>query len=190
MARSAIERSFLRQAGIHFVLSRLYQQGMLASPSPAGSATVDVVVLAGDETVVATLQVVTRSRGDAKGWEMNRRHERIRVPTSFHAFVDLEVKQGMMPITYVVPSSEVANVLVASHKAWLAVRGHRDSPMRRVKTAHSFHVPGYPNGWMEKYREAWHQLSAAAIQKAEPLNNGEFGATVYPPALLPTPPGT
>jgi len=55
-AKSAIERGLVGPAGEHFVLFRLYQQGMLASLSPPGLAMVDILVMAYDQSVVATLQ--------------------------------------------------------------------------------------------------------------------------------------
>ena len=188
--RTAVQRSLIGPAGEHFVLFRLYQQGMLASLSPPGSPTVDVLVLAADERVVATLQVKTRTRGADKGWHMNVKHEHISAPRCLYAFVDMEVPEGVMPITYIIPSGQVAKMLAASHKAWLAIPNHRDNPMRRVRPSHPFKVPGYPDGWMDQYREAWAQLRVAIEKKPELLNNGEIEPTTYIPALLPTPSGT
>jgi hypothetical protein len=187
--RTALQKSLVGPAGEHFVLFRLYQQGMLASLLPSGAPTADVSVLAADESVVATLQVKTRTAGDDKGWPMNAKHEHIRAPRCFYAFVDMEVPKDTMPITYIIPSSEVAKMLVASHKAWLSIPHHHDTPMRRVKSTHPFEVPGYPDGWMEQYRESWDRLKSVVEQNREPLNNGELG-TRYLPGLLPTPPGT
>lgn len=59
--RSALQKALVGPAGEHFVLFRLYQHGMLASLSSPGSPTVDVLVLAHDESVIATLQVNTRT---------------------------------------------------------------------------------------------------------------------------------
>src|SRR5262249_53969941 len=141
--RPQIQRSLVGPAGEHFVLFRLYQLGMLASLALPGSPTVDVLVLSIDEKVIATLQVKTRTTGPDKGWPMNEKHERFAQPRSYYAFVDLEVAEGSMPVTYVVPSAEVAKMVASSHKAWLATpgvggRAHRDNPMRRVKPAHDF----------------------------------------------------
>ena len=180
----------VQTAGEHFVLFRLHEQGMLATMAPPGSPTVDVLVLGSDEHIVATLYVKIRTRGADKGWTMSAKHEQIRAPRCFYAFVDREVPKGMMPVTYIIPSTEVANMLAASHAAWLAIPNHRDRPVRRVRPTHPFKVPGYPDGWMEQYREGWSRLKAAVEQAPQPLNNGEFGGTTYAPALLPAPPGT
>jgi hypothetical protein len=161
--RSELAKSLVGPAGEHFVLFRLYQQGMLASLSPPGSPTVDVLVLAADESVIATLQVKTRTYGADKGWHMSEKHERIAEARCFYALVDLEPAP---PVTYIVPSAVIADVLRRAHRAWLAKPGkhgqaHRDNPMRRVKPAHDFTVAGYPDGWLEQYPERWDLLKAA-----------------------------
>lgn len=61
-AAIGLEKALVGPAGEHFVLFRLYQQGMLASLSPPGSPTVDVLALAPDESVIATLQVKNSHR--------------------------------------------------------------------------------------------------------------------------------
>jgi hypothetical protein len=105
------------------------------SLSPERSPTVDVLVLSPDESVIASLQVKTRTYGRDKGWHMSKKHESIVQQRYFYAFVDLEPEQ---PITYIVPSSVVADVLQKSHQAWLAAPGARgqqrnDNPMRRIQ---------------------------------------------------------
>jgi hypothetical protein len=165
--RTAIQKSLVGPAGEHFVLFRLYQQGMLASLSPPGSPTVDVLVLAADESVIATLQVKTRTRGS--GWVMGEKHERIAQPRCFYAFINLDVAEGAMPVTYIVPSAEVAGVVAGSHKAWLAIAGkggraHRDNPVRQLRPRHSYDVAGYPDGWMDQYLERWDFLKAVVGQ--------------------------
>jgi hypothetical protein len=176
LRRPQIQKSLVGPAGEHFVLFRLYQLGMLASLSPPGSPTVDILVLSVDEKVIATLQVKARTTGPDKGWPMGEKHEHFSQPRCFYAFVDLEVPEGTVPVTYIVPSSEVAKMVAASHKAWLAApgkggRAHRDNPMRRVSPAHGFVVPGFPDGWMDQYRERWDLLSAIVGQV-----KGEFEA--------------
>jgi hypothetical protein len=148
------------------VLFRLYQQGLLASLSPPGAPRVDVLVLDRDESVIATVQVKTRTYGYDGGWHMKVKHEHVVQDRCFYAFVDLEPE---VPATFVVPSKIVANVLRASHQAWLAIpgrngRAHRDNVMRRVRPAYSYEVPGYPPGWLDGYRERWDLLSMAVSE--------------------------
>jgi hypothetical protein len=122
-----------------------------------------VLVLAPDESVIATLQVKTRTFGRDQGWHMKQKHETIIQPRCFYAFVDLEPEA---PVTCIVPRSIVADVLRKSHAAWLAAPGargqqHRDHDMRRIIPAYSFPVADYTPGWMDQYRDARHMLQEA-----------------------------
>jgi hypothetical protein len=133
---------------------------MLASAAPPGTPDVDLLVLQSDQTVVASLQVKTRTYGADKGWHMSLKHESIVGSRLFYAFVDLEPD---MPVSYIVPSAVVADMLRSSHQAWLASPGkggrkRNDHPMRRMRPSHEFDIPGYPNGWLEQYREQWDLL--------------------------------
>ncbi|MEX2645046.1 MAG: hypothetical protein WD249_02165 [Gaiellaceae bacterium] len=161
--RTQFERSLVGPAGEHYVIFRLYQQGMLASLAPGGSPTVDVLVLSPDETVIASLQVKTRTYGRDQGWHMREKHESIVSPRLFYAFVDLEPD---VPVTYIVPSSVVADAITHSHREWLATPGRqgqprRDHAMRRIVPVFNEDLPDYPPGWMEQYREGWHLLKEA-----------------------------
>jgi hypothetical protein len=72
-----------------------------------------------------------------------------------------------MPVTYIIPSQVVADVLKRSHETWLKTpgrggRAHRTNPVRQVLPAYGFPMPDkYQEGWMEEYRERWDLLRAA-----------------------------
>jgi hypothetical protein len=161
--RTAQQKALVGPAGEHYVLFRLHQQGLLASLSPEGSPTVDVLVLSPDETVIASLQVKTRTYGRDRGWHMRKKHESIVKPRYFYAFVDLEPDQ---PVTYIVPSRVVADVLRKSHQAWLAAPGARgqrrnDNEMRRIQPEYPDEFEGYVPNWLDEWRERWDLLNAA-----------------------------
>ncbi len=173
--RTQLEKSLVGPAGEHYVLFRLYEQGMLASLAPPGAPTVDILVMAPDETVVATLQVKTRTYGADGGWHMSEKHERFVQPRCFYALVDLEPSA---PVTYLAPSRVVADVLAKSHRKWLSTPGKRgqrrkDTKMRRIRPSYPDPVEDYPTGWLEQYRERWDFLSAAVSSDAPP---GELAA--------------
>lgn len=164
--RTPLQRALVGPAGEHYVLFRLYQQGILASLAPPGAPTVDVLVLSPDETVIANLQVKTRTYGTDGGWHMKAKHEQIANARYLYAFVDLE-PDG--PAVYIVPSRTVAEVLSRAHAAWLATpgrggRAHEDHDMRRVLPTYGFDVPGYPSGWLNQYLERWDLLETALDQ--------------------------
>ncbi|MFI1300695.1 hypothetical protein [Streptomyces noursei] len=88
---------------------------------------------------------------------MHSKHEAISADRLFYAFVDFE---PTVPVVYTIPSRRVAEVVRASHQAWLALPGrggvpHKDSKMRRLLPAYNFPVAEATPGWMEQYREAW-----------------------------------
>jgi hypothetical protein len=129
-----------------------------------------VLVLAADESVIASLQVKTRTYGADKGWHMSIKHESISEPRLFYAFVDLEPEP---PVTYIVPSGVVADVLRESHQAWLAAPGGRgqqrnDTTFRRIRPVYPDVFPGYAEGWLDEWRERWDLLAAAVEPAREP----------------------
>jgi hypothetical protein len=114
MVRSKLEKALVGPAGEHYTLYRLHMLGIMAAQAPRNAPTVDVLIFGDDDSVVAALQVKTRSIGADGGWHMSKKHESMRSPRLFYAFVDFEPSA---PRTYVVPSAAVADVLTRSHKA-------------------------------------------------------------------------
>jgi hypothetical protein len=159
-----LQRALVGPAGEHYVIFRLYREGMLASLAPPGFPTVDVLVLAPDQRVIASLQVKTRTYGKDKGWHMSLKHESMTEPGLFYAFVDLEPE---LPVAYIVPSGVVADVLKKSHQAWLITPGAKgqqrnDGPMRRIQPTYRDEFAGYSPEWLNEWRERWDLLKAAA----------------------------
>lgn len=165
MAGKELNHAFVGPAGEHFVLFRLYQLGILASRSPPNWPMVDILILSDDRSVIATLQVKTTRTGARRGWPMGKKDEASSVRGHFYAFVDLVVPPGALPVTYIIPSEVVADVLKQSHEIWMKTAGkggrvHRDSPVRQILPVYrSIAMPKeYHEGWLEKYREDWKQL--------------------------------
>ena len=152
-------------AGEHLVLSRLLSRGIIAAKVPERTAKVDIVIHrsrpSGELDVAAAIQVKTRTRGGDGGWHMKAHHETWASTWLYYAFVDFEPEH---PVVYLIPSRKVAMIIKHSHALWLARPGkkgqaHNDSIMRRIRPKYSHPVPGAPDGWMEKYRESWDQLT-------------------------------
>jgi len=160
--KASLQKSLVGPAGEHHCLAQLLLRGYLATSAPPGTPEVDLLVLSPDGvTTAATIQVKTRTRGPDKGWHMNKKHEAIVSERLFYAFVDFE--QPDTPV-YVIPSRAVADILTRAHAAWLAAPGkngkaHRDHDMRRMIPVLPFTIEGFPNGWMETYRNAWGQIT-------------------------------
>ena len=138
--------------------------------APRGAPSIDILVLTPDEQIIATIQVKTRTHGRDKGWHMKSHHEALAAPRMFYAFVDLEPDE---PVTYIVPSATVTEVLTRSHLVWLSTpgragRAHRDHAMRRLLPSYSFPVKGYPARWLDAFRERWSLITEAASPAADP----------------------
>lgn len=158
MKRAPLEKALVGPAGEYYVLFRLLRLGLLAALAPPRTPTTDILVLSPDGgSINASIQVKTRTSGADGGWPMNKKHEEIAEDRLFYAFVDLEPDT---PVTYIIPSHVVADVLAKGHQLWLAAPGrggrpHKDNPMRRVRPIYEFDVPDYPPGWIEQWQERW-----------------------------------
>jgi hypothetical protein len=80
----------------------------------------------------------------------------------------------------------VEDVLARAHKAWLDAPGkngrpHKDHAMRRMLPEYSFPVPGYPPGWLTKYRERWDLLTTLATPPATPSSSPPAAARATSP---------
>jgi hypothetical protein len=164
--RSQLQKNLIGPAGEHYVLFRLLQQGILAALAPPGAEKVDILVLSTDEHITATIQVKTTVSGVARGWPMNAKNEQIEDKRAFYAFVDLKPRAPLAPVTYIVPSSKVAEILRATHEGWLnapgkAGRPHVDNPVRKFAPTYNPPVSGWDPVELDQYRERWDLLRDA-----------------------------
>jgi hypothetical protein len=132
----------------------------LASLAPPGTPATDILVVNIDESIVATIQVKTRTSGRDGGWHMSKKHESIIGDKLFYVFVDFELE---VPNVFIIPSKVVAAAVSESHKAWLATpgkngRAHKDGKWRRLEPSWKVPVTGFGSGWMDKYHERWDLL--------------------------------
>lgn len=159
--------TLLGAAGEHYVMSLLLRQGLIAALAPVGVPNCDIVVTDEIGDRLCAIQVKTRrEKGGNGGWHMKKKHESIKSPTLFYAFVDFGKTLTEPPSCFVVPSDVVADVIARSHEAWLNAPGARgqernDSDFRRFLPDYERNglLPGYGHGWLERYREAWRTLA-------------------------------
>ena len=136
VSKPKIPSGLVGAAGEHFVMYQLYKRGLMVGQPPQGVADVDLLVLDEKANIVKSIQVKARSKGADGGWHMKAKHEELRNPRLWFVFVDMEPVE---PICYVMPSSVVAKIVQLSHSIWLG-------------------LPGFPDGWMDQYRERWDLL--------------------------------
>lgn len=160
--------SLLGAAGEHFILSELLRRGNIAALAPQGVPNTDIVVTDLTGHRLCTIQVKSRlDKGRDGGWHMRPKHEELVADGLFYCLVDFGRSVEDRPNVFVMPSAIVAEVVKASHKAWLSTPGSRgqqrkDSAVRRLLPDYSAtykpHPTPYSAGWMEPFRNAWHIL--------------------------------
>ena len=153
---SKVDSALLGAAGEHLVLSRLLACGYLAAQAPRGTRKVDILVNFLDGSEPCLIQVKASSKG-RNGWHMQKKHEEILDDDLFYCFVDLEPQH---PTVHVIPAHVVAKTLARDHAVWLATpgkngKGHKDTPMRRLRSD----CFGADPGWMDQYLEAWNLIA-------------------------------
>jgi hypothetical protein len=165
---SARENPMVGAAGEFYVLARLSLLGKIAAQAPKGAPTADILIASSSGDRLCSVQVKARQeKGSDHGWYMSKKHEAIKSPSLFYAFVDFGKLTEPKPITYIVPSAVVAEVLQSMHRAWLSNPGQRgqqrrDTDFRRFMPDYSRTsgnaVGKYVGGWLDQYREAWDLL--------------------------------
>jgi hypothetical protein len=101
---------FLGQAGEYYVLFRLWEAGIAAMPAPPGTPAVDLLLYDRQYSLLATVQVKTRSTKDRQGWMIGRKQVGREKESHFYIFVDLDISPKGMPTSYVVPGRVVADL--------------------------------------------------------------------------------
>ena len=154
--RSPFEKSLVGPAGEHFVMYQVHRMGRMAALAPRNFPHADIMIVSPDGSSSALVQVKTRTRGPDGGWHMSEKHERLVFPDLFYCFVDFEPTE---PVTYVVPSARVAEIVREDHAAWLAEpgrggRAHQDNKMRRI-APRGTRARCAPDGWMDEWRDKW-----------------------------------
>ena len=157
------DKNLVGAAGEHLVLSRLLSKGFLAAQAPRGARKADVLVNHLDGKPPCLIQVKTRSgTNTSSGWHRGEKHEVISDKDLFYCFVSLD---GSETSVYVVPAAKVAKVVKDSHETWLSTPGakgqkHNDSKMRFIKNNYRLKIKSAPDGWMDKYLEAWDLITS------------------------------
>lgn len=159
----SIPTTLIGAAGEHFVMFQLYRRGIMVGQPPQGVADVDLLVLDEKAQIMKNIQVKTRSKGADGGWHMKKKHDTLISPHLWYVFVDMEPES---PTCFVIPSHIVATATRTAHEIWLATPGlngkpHKETDMRRIRPNYPFDVPGFPNGWMDEYRDQWGLLQSA-----------------------------
>ena len=127
-------------------MCQLLRRGMIAALAPAGVPDADIIVSNRLGSSLAAVQVKTRQNVGQGGWVLKAKHEAIKRPLLFYAFVDFRKELDAAPQCWIVPSAIVAETISDSHAAWLKLPGrsgkdHNDTEMRSLMHDYSRHAP-------------------------------------------------
>ena len=155
-------------AGEHYVMCQLLRRDLIAALAPAGVPNTDIVVTdqVGDRLFAVQVKVRT-DKGDKDAWQLKKKNENVSSPNLYYAFVDFGGSLSEQPKCWVVPSAVVAEVLKASHIAWMEAPGakgqpHNDNDLRRLRKCYSkWHLKTHQMGWLDEYFEDWGRLEKA-----------------------------
>lgn len=166
-----ISSTIIGAAGEYHVLSQLLRRGWIAALAPDGAPNMDILVTDENNKKLCAIQVKTRRDiGRDKGWHMKPKHEDMVADDLFYTFVDVGGSPSDQTVSFILPSSVVADCIKRCHRVWLDTPGrggrqHRDSNLRRLMPDHSYIRPvteegslvvnQYGAGWLEPYRENW-----------------------------------
>lgn len=169
-----ISSTMVGAAGEYHVLSQLLRRGWIAALAPDGAPNMDILVTDENNEKLCAIQVKTRRDiGRDKGWHMKPKHETMVADDLFYVFVDVGRQPSDPTVSYILPSSVVADCIRNSHRVWLETPGkggrpHKDSKVRRLLPDCSNIKPNteegrsiidqYRSGWLEPYRENWSVL--------------------------------
>jgi hypothetical protein len=152
-------KRLIGEAGEHLVISRLHMLGYVASQAPRGWKAEDVFVREGP-----SFQVKSTNKGVKTGWMVGMIHPDDNL---WYAFVDFQntAPPNALPVyestVYVMPSSVAHEATDAATQAVSALHPEwKDIGLRKIRDPwdKDLHPPGFDNGWLERYREAWDQL--------------------------------
>ena len=164
----AVNSTIIGAAGEHYVMCQLLRRGTIAALAPAGVPDADIIVSNSLGSSLAAVQVKARRNVGKGGWVLKAKHEKIKRPLLFYAFVDFGKGMNAMPRCWIVPSAAVADAVTESHAAWLKMPGkggqeHQDTEMRSLMFDYSHQgIPHRGPGWLDPYQDAWDAIGAAS----------------------------
>jgi hypothetical protein len=164
VALARIPNHAIYKAGEYYARSRLLLLGYEVQHRQDSPASVIRLVLKEDGREVAELITrTTATRKLADGWTMGENDQGLNQSGRFYALINL--RDPTHPVSYILHSSVVGDVVAKQHTAWHATPRRRgegqkhQTELRAVRNVwRRMEVPGYPDGWLERYREAWHLL--------------------------------
>jgi len=124
-------------AGVHLVVAQLSLRGYVALPTTRNLKSVDVVAFNEDLSRFAFIQVKSTDKPEGgwpvhtvrkeDGWEQDVRQALSLGPQFFYVFVSLPNSPNVQSAYYVVPSADVAQMIIDGVRQWLAGKPDRNA---------------------------------------------------------------
>lgn len=161
-----INRNSISLAGEFAVLSQLALRNYDANMTLGNTKSVDILVSDPTNNNMYKLEVKTRFGpnesneklfGKTIGWIMDKKHEEIKDPNLFYAFVHIDNKEANGFRFFIVPSAVVAKYVMEQHDYWLkqGTRPHKDSNMRKFRIGTEETGYAVPTALASKYENNW-----------------------------------
>jgi len=160
-----LDKSLKGAAGVHFVVAQLSLRGFVALPTTRNLKSFDIVAFQQDLSKVVFLQV--KSTDQPKGgwpvytipsdehWQDNLKKSVSLGDNFFYIFVELPTGDKTEPFFYIVPSRDVADMLIQDITQWLGK--HEKSKPAKQLLAWSY--GGLKPETREKYQNKWELLT-------------------------------
>jgi hypothetical protein len=177
MPSGSFAKSTKGAAGVHLVVAQLSLKGYVALPTTRNLKSVDVVAFNEKLSQFAFIQVKSTDKPKSgwpvhtvqrqEGWDQDVRKALDLGERFFYVFVTLPNRNQQEPVYYIVPSKNVADMVIADLKKWLATHPNGNSAGQLLVWGYG----GLPPQVTDKYQNRWELL-----MRAEP--NGGRGIRV------------
>jgi hypothetical protein len=165
MTAESLDKSLKGVAGVHFVVAQLSLRGFVALPTTRNLKSFDVVAFQQDISKAVFLQVKSTDQPKSgwpvytipadENWQDHLRKSVSLGDSFFFIFVELPTGDKAEPSFYIVPSREVADMLIQDITGWLDK--HKKSKPAKQLLAWSYGGPKYET--KEKYQNKWGLLT-------------------------------
>lgn len=150
MKKMIDKNSSIGIAGEFFVAAELTRRGYVASLTSKNTKAIDILASNKDGSKSVAIQVKTCDNRKIDKWMMTESSEKVFSDNLFYVLVNMN--EGEMPSYYIVPSTFVAQKLMADYELWLktpGLKGQRHNPttMRTFTFADSNQRLSHQNAW-------------------------------------------
>lgn len=161
MPSSSYAKNAKGVAGVHLVVAQLSLRGYVALPTTRNLKSVDVVAFNENLSQFAFIQVKSTDNPKA-GWPIYtvRKNERWDLDVRkaldlgerfFYVFVALPAKNRLEPTYYIVPSKDVADMIIVDLQQWLSTHPNSGAARQLLVWGYSGLSPQVINRYQNKW---------------------------------------